>query len=76
MSNLFPVTAHFYECRNVQFTIDQKKHKEEANHNLQAFLAALKPSILLLHSRIGCPEVHSTFLLKLLVSSPSGYSHF
>lgn len=44
----------------MQHTIDQKKHKEEVNHNLQDFLAVLKPSILLFHSRIGCPEVHST----------------
>ncbi|TMW57133.1 hypothetical protein Poli38472_003058 [Pythium oligandrum] len=44
----------------IQSTIDQKKHKEESNHELQVFLAALKPSILMFHSRIGCPEIPST----------------
>uniref|UniRef100_K3WLD9 Uncharacterized protein n=1 Tax=Globisporangium ultimum (strain ATCC 200006 / CBS 805.95 / DAOM BR144) TaxID=431595 RepID=K3WLD9_GLOUD len=48
----------------LQLTIDQKKHKEEANHNLQSFLAALRPSILLLHSRIGCPELHNDSDMK------------
>ncbi|GLE07603.1 hypothetical protein PINS_up018206 [Pythium insidiosum] len=45
----------------LQLLIDQKKHKEESNLELQDSLAALRPSILLLHSRIGCPDVHSTY---------------
>ncbi|TYZ62004.1 hypothetical protein PybrP1_010912 [[Pythium] brassicae (nom. inval.)] len=53
--------------RKDSFTIDQKKLKEEANHNLQEFLAVLKPSILLLHSRIGCPEVHNDNDMKKIL---------
>ncbi|DAZ98249.1 TPA: hypothetical protein N0F65_008934 [Lagenidium giganteum] len=50
----------------LQFTIDQKKHKEEANHELQSFLTALKPAILQMHSRIGCPELHNSDVKKIL----------
>ncbi|RLN02191.1 hypothetical protein BBJ28_00001268 [Nothophytophthora sp. Chile5] len=43
----------------LQLTKDQYKHKEDANQELQAFLAALKPAILLFHSRIGCSDLHN-----------------
>ncbi|RLN90442.1 hypothetical protein BBJ28_00001303 [Nothophytophthora sp. Chile5] len=43
----------------LQFTKDQYKHKENANQELQAFLAALKPAIFLFHSRIGCSDLHN-----------------
>lgn len=60
-------------CRSfVQFTNDQKKHKEEANHELQGFLAGLKPAILLLHSRIGCADVHGTSTEN---QRPSAFAH-
>jgi hypothetical protein len=44
--------------RFIKFTNEQKKHKEAANQQLQVFLAALKPSIMLFHSRIGCSDLH------------------
>jgi hypothetical protein len=51
----------------LQATIDQKKHKEEANHELKAFLAALKSATLTLHAAIRCPEIHNDSDMKKIL---------
>ncbi|KAE9347774.1 hypothetical protein PF008_g7663 [Phytophthora fragariae] len=43
----------------LQHTNELKRLKEEANREMQTFLEAIKPAVLLFHSRIGCSDVHS-----------------
>ncbi|KUF95242.1 Voltage-gated Ion Channel (VIC) Superfamily [Phytophthora nicotianae] len=47
----------------IQYTNDQRKLKENANREMQTFLEAIKPAVLLFHSRIGCSDVHTYAVL-------------
>ncbi|RLN50444.1 hypothetical protein BBJ29_000986 [Phytophthora kernoviae] len=51
----------------LQYTNEQKKLKEEANREMHKFLEAIKPAVLLLHSRIGCSDVHSDGDMKVVL---------
>ncbi|KAG1708789.1 hypothetical protein DVH05_022411 [Phytophthora capsici] len=48
----------------LQHTNEQKKLKEDANREMQTFLEAIKPAVLLFHARIGCSDVHSALILE------------
>ncbi|KAG7384137.1 E3 ubiquitin-protein ligase mib1 [Phytophthora pseudosyringae] len=50
----------------LQYTNEQKKLKEDANREMQTFLEAIKPAVLLFHSRIGCSDVHSDDMKQVL----------
>lgn len=49
----------------LQHTNELKRLKEDANREMQTFLEAIKPAVLLFHSRIGCSDVHSKLLMRL-----------
>ncbi|POM68287.1 Outer Dynein Arm Docking Complex [Phytophthora palmivora] len=50
----------------LQHTNEQKKLKEDANREMQTFLEAIKPAVLLFHSRIGCSNVHNDDMKQVL----------
>ncbi|KAI9993435.1 hypothetical protein PInf_015517 [Phytophthora infestans] len=47
-------------------TNEQEKIKENANREMHTFLEALKPAVLLFHSRIGCSDVHTDDMKQVL----------
>ncbi|KAG7399018.1 E3 ubiquitin-protein ligase mib1 [Phytophthora boehmeriae] len=51
----------------LQYTNEQKKLKEDANREMHKFLEAIKPAVLLFHSRIGCSEIHSDGDMKVVL---------
>ncbi|OWY97340.1 hypothetical protein PHMEG_00032155 [Phytophthora megakarya] len=50
----------------LQYTNEQKKLKEDANREMHSFLEAIKPAVLLFHSRIGCSNVHNDDMKQVL----------
>ncbi|ETP45041.1 hypothetical protein F442_08481 [Phytophthora nicotianae P10297] len=50
----------------IQYTNDQRMLKENANREMQTFLEAIKPAVLLFHSRIGCSDVHTDDMKQVL----------
>ncbi|KAI9993476.1 hypothetical protein PInf_015559 [Phytophthora infestans] len=50
----------------IQHTNEQEKIKENANREMHTFLEALKPAVLLFHSRIGCSDVHTDDMKQVL----------